>query len=86
MAIFYILRPIGNFRGHSVHFVVIWYIFSRFGMLYQEKSGNPGSNVCIGVKKVWHQLKKQEFSLKSVRIQMQKMGRVSMESILQLVL
>jgi hypothetical protein len=21
--------------------VVIWYIFSRFGMLYQEKSGNP---------------------------------------------
>jgi hypothetical protein len=52
MAIFYILRPIGNFRGHLVHFVVIWYIFSRFGMLYQEKSGNPGSNVCIGVKKV----------------------------------
>jgi hypothetical protein len=22
--------------------MVIWYIFSRFGMLYQEKSGNPG--------------------------------------------
>jgi hypothetical protein len=21
--------------------MVIWYIFSRFGMLYQEKSGNP---------------------------------------------
>jgi hypothetical protein len=21
--------------------VVIWYIFTRFGILYQEKSGNP---------------------------------------------
>jgi hypothetical protein len=33
-----------------LYFVAIWYIlwsfgtiFSRFGMLYQEKSGNPGS-------------------------------------------
>jgi hypothetical protein len=24
--------------------VVVWYIFSRFGILYQEKSGNPGSH------------------------------------------
>jgi hypothetical protein len=24
-----------------VYFVVIWYIFSRFGILHQEKSGNP---------------------------------------------
>jgi hypothetical protein len=22
--------------------VAIWYIFPRFGILYQEKSGNPG--------------------------------------------
>jgi hypothetical protein len=22
--------------------MVIWYIFPRFGMLHQEKSGNPG--------------------------------------------
>jgi hypothetical protein len=27
--------------GNLVLFVVIWYIFSRFGILYQEKSGNP---------------------------------------------
>jgi hypothetical protein len=27
--------------GHSLYFMVIWYIFARFGMLYQEKSGNP---------------------------------------------
>jgi hypothetical protein len=38
-----ILRPNGVFYGHLVHFVVIWYIFSRLGMLYREKSGNPGS-------------------------------------------
>jgi hypothetical protein len=29
------------FYGHLVYFVVIWYIFPRFGILYQEKSGNP---------------------------------------------
>jgi hypothetical protein len=42
MAIWYILRPIGKVDGHLVHIVVIWYIFSHFDMLYQEKSGNPG--------------------------------------------
>jgi hypothetical protein len=42
MAIVYILLPIGEFNAHLLHFVVIWYIFSRFGILYQEKSGNPG--------------------------------------------
>jgi hypothetical protein len=25
-----------------VYFIVIWYIFPRFGMLCQQKSGNPG--------------------------------------------
>jgi hypothetical protein len=47
----------GIFYGHLVHFTVFCYIlwtfgivrcnlvyFSRFGILYQEKSGNPGSN------------------------------------------
>jgi hypothetical protein len=32
----------GNFHGHLEYFVAIWYISPRFGMLYQEKSGNPG--------------------------------------------
>jgi hypothetical protein len=36
MAIWYILWSFGNS-------VVIWYIFQRFGILYQEKSGNPGA-------------------------------------------
>jgi hypothetical protein len=35
------LRPFNMFYGHMVYFVVIWYIFPCFGMLYQEKSGNP---------------------------------------------
>jgi hypothetical protein len=34
------LRPFGILYGHLVHFKVIWYIFPRFGMLYQGKSGN----------------------------------------------
>jgi hypothetical protein len=33
-AIWYMLLPF-------VYFVVFWYIFPRFGMFYQEKSGNP---------------------------------------------
>jgi hypothetical protein len=40
-----ILCPLGPFYGHLVYFVdfvVIGYIFTRFGMLYLEKSGNPG--------------------------------------------
>jgi hypothetical protein len=32
--VYFILFPFGNF-------VVIWYIFPRFGILDQEKSGNP---------------------------------------------
>jgi hypothetical protein len=31
-----------NFVAILVYFVVIWYIFPRFGIFYQEKSGNPG--------------------------------------------
>jgi hypothetical protein len=33
-AIWYILWPLGTFHGYLIHFF-------RFGMLYQEKSGNP---------------------------------------------
>jgi hypothetical protein len=41
MTIWSILRPLEIFYGNLAYFVVIWYIFSRFGMLHQEKSGNP---------------------------------------------
>jgi hypothetical protein len=30
-----ILRPDGIFNGLLVHFVDVWYTFSRFGMLYR---------------------------------------------------
>jgi hypothetical protein len=37
-AIWYILWPFGNL-------VAIWYISPRFGILCQDKSGNPGSSL-----------------------------------------
>jgi hypothetical protein len=45
----HILRPIGIFMdiwsilcyGHLVYFVVVCCIFPHFGLLHQEKSGNP---------------------------------------------
>jgi hypothetical protein len=56
MAIWNILLPFGIICCHLVYFVAIWYIllqfgifndslacFPRFGVLYQEKSGNPVS-------------------------------------------
>jgi hypothetical protein len=45
MAIWSVLQPFGIFCGHLEHFMVIWYIFPRFGMLHQEKSGNPGVQI-----------------------------------------
>jgi hypothetical protein len=43
MSILSFLQPNGTLYSHLVNFVVIWYIFPRFGMLYREKSGNPGA-------------------------------------------
>jgi hypothetical protein len=37
-----------------VHFVLIWYIFYGFGIMYQEKSGNPNTDP-------WDQLFKRIF-------------------------
>jgi hypothetical protein len=41
VTIWSILRPLEIFYGHLVYFVDIRYIFPRFGILYQEESGNP---------------------------------------------
>jgi hypothetical protein len=38
MDIWSILR---TFYWHLVNFLIIWCIFPQFGILYQEKSGNP---------------------------------------------
>jgi hypothetical protein len=48
MTIWSILRPLEIFYGHLVFFVVICYISPRFGILYQEKSGNP-AHFCGGM-------------------------------------
>jgi hypothetical protein len=40
----YILCPFGIYYGHLVYFIAILYIFPRFGILLQEKTGNPGAN------------------------------------------
>jgi hypothetical protein len=41
------LQLLGKFYNNLVHFVVIGYISSRFGMLHLERSGNAGDNVRI---------------------------------------
>jgi hypothetical protein len=41
MATWNILLAFGIFCDHLEHFVFIWLIFSGFGIMYQEKSGNP---------------------------------------------
>jgi hypothetical protein len=41
MSICNLLRTLGIFNDHFVHFVFIWYILSGIGIMYQEKSGNP---------------------------------------------
>jgi hypothetical protein len=50
----YILLPFGVFSVYLVFFVVIGYIFSCFGMLYREKSGNPAGFNPISVS-IWRQ-------------------------------
>jgi hypothetical protein len=56
-AIWNILQPFGIFYGHLVcNAVAIWYIFPRFGILCQEKSGNPVGN-CVTAKFVSHKTK-----------------------------
>jgi hypothetical protein len=41
MTIWSILRPLEILYGHLEYFVVILYIYPRFGILDQENSGNP---------------------------------------------
>jgi hypothetical protein len=36
---------LGIFYRHLGYFIIIWYIFSGFGIMYVEKSGNPAHEV-----------------------------------------
>jgi hypothetical protein len=47
MGIRSILRPFGIFCSYFVYFFIIWYILLSFGMLHQEKSGNPAGETWI---------------------------------------
>jgi hypothetical protein len=47
------MEDVGIFCGHLEKFLVIWYIFSRFGILYQEKSGNPALQSNKTDPKLW---------------------------------
>jgi hypothetical protein len=42
MANWNILQTFGIFYDHLVQFVFTWYIFSGFGIMHQDQSGNPG--------------------------------------------
>jgi hypothetical protein len=35
------MEDVRLFYGHLVYFIVIWYVLSRFGIIHQQKSGNP---------------------------------------------
>jgi hypothetical protein len=43
-SIWAIFRPLGIFYIHWVYVTPFYYIFTRFGTLYEEKSGNPVLN------------------------------------------
>jgi hypothetical protein len=46
------MEDVGIFYGHlqQLYFLVIRYIFPRFGMLYQEKSGNPAFLTSLSIQ------------------------------------
>jgi hypothetical protein len=52
MTFWTIIGPLEIFYGHLVYFVVIWYIFPRFGILDQEKSGNPDLQQVIHIVEI----------------------------------
>jgi hypothetical protein len=66
----------GLFYGHLEYFtviwdiswpfdngVVIWYIFPRFGILCQEKSGNPDSDMCGRSRQTQNDMTKEKLKL-----------------------
>jgi hypothetical protein len=50
MTIWSISWQFGKFHGHLLYFMVIGYIFTRFGILYQYKSGNPAASYIPAAK------------------------------------
>jgi hypothetical protein len=50
MAICNILWPFGIFYDRLVHFAYFWHIFSGFGFMYLEKSGNPAIDIRFRIR------------------------------------
>jgi hypothetical protein len=50
LVMWYFLWTFGIFCGNFVYFVLIRHIFAHFGMLYQERSGNPASDRELSVQ------------------------------------
>jgi hypothetical protein len=51
MNIWSILRPLEIYSGRLVYFVIICYIFPRFGISNQVKSGNPAAHDWLTYRK-----------------------------------
>jgi hypothetical protein len=56
MTIWSILRPLEIFYGDLVYFVVIWYLFPHFGILDQEKFGNPDVSLFVTKTPIFRQI------------------------------
>jgi hypothetical protein len=64
MFVWSILWPFDTFCGHLNGYLVC-ISFARLGMLYQEKSGNPGQTMlCQNVLQQWHQCSEAAYFLK----------------------
>jgi hypothetical protein len=60
------------FTDHLVHFELVWYIFYGFGIMYQEKSGNPGDETWP----MWHFYLSQVWSTMTVWRQLLNYGLI----------
>jgi hypothetical protein len=66
IVIWNILLPLRIFNDHWVHFVFIWYIFYGFGIMCQEKSGNPVRRVWLAW--TWSRIAPQEWKLNEMDV------------------
>jgi hypothetical protein len=62
MAIYNILGTFGKLYDHLVPLVFIRYIFSGFGIMYQEKFGNPDTQSCLLKIAILHDLTEQNLN------------------------
>jgi hypothetical protein len=63
-----IFLPFGIFYGQLVYFVVILAYFSRFGILYKEKSSNPGTGSAAAVPSEQKLIFQLSYKLSSERV------------------